>query len=362
MDGKAALRKMGSIFLFLLPLHIQAAAIVTAKAIQENTYSMGMSQEAQAFIAGSLAQRQYSDAIDRLDKELLRDPKNISLLYKKAAIYADIEKYYQSIDVLDQIHRIAPKDEQSNKLREIVESKLKELPRNEIGYDQDEAYVSDLHSTWTSANVHYFRYTKAGNFGGRVNYAHRFGTNAEQYQVEAYPILFRDVSYLSLIGAYANSTQTLFPQIQYSIEDYINFKHGIEGSFGERMIHFQNVKIFTYTGSLGKYLGNYFIWFRPYIFVPYSQQSYELGIRRYFSTRFSYISLKVGAGSYPDIGQIQPVSQVVIFHVKAISADAQLPISKRFYIRMGLGLARQTFLTNRLRIIRNANFGVMMQF
>lgn len=361
------LQKASIIFLLIIgfvPL-ARAAGFLDSTTLSVNNYNTGISPGLQLLIDQTLRQHKYKQSLDLLDQELQKDPKNITLLYKKAAIYADMEKYKESQAVLDQIIQLHPTDKQAIKLKDIIVDKRKDEPHNEIGFDQDEAYVSDLQSYWQYSSLHYYRLTDKGNFGGRVNYAKRYGTTGIQYQLEAYPKLTSN-SFATLTFAYANTTQILYPNLQYQVEGYIDVANGFEfslGQGGKKYITFSNQNIWNYTGSIGKYFGNNFMWYRPSYSTPKATLFNEIGLIHYFSDDAKkYLSVKVSAGRLPDIGDVPPLDQMIVISQQGINIAGQLPLKKTLFLRLGAGYNRQDFPTGLIRRITDVSVGFVWQF
>ena len=100
------------------------------------------------------------------------------------------------------------------RISKILEQPPSVGPKNEFGYDQDEAYVSDLKAYWSFSSLHYYRFTQAGIFGARVNYANKYAIAGEQYQLEAYPKIFPESlpgSYINLVFGLSNTSQQVYP-------------------------------------------------------------------------------------------------------------------------------------------------------
>jgi YaiO family outer membrane protein len=243
-------------------------------------------------------------------------------------------------------------------------------PLNELGFDQDEAYVSDIGGYWSYSSIHYYRFTKYGVFGARVNYADRYANGGEQYQLEAYPKLVKNFyfivdSYIELTGAKSNTSQRVFPQYQYSIEPYLTLPNDYEVSFGQRYSRGYGVNIYTYTGSIGKYLddGKYFLWFRPYHFTPKSVDYFEVGARRFFNDeQTSFITVRGGIGRMPDIGDVPPLNQIIILQEDNLSVDGQIPLRKDIFFKAGLGYSRQGYSFGHVRHVTDGSVGIFWQF
>lgn len=235
---------------------------------------------------------------------------------------------------------------------------------NEVGIDGAVSHVSDLSAYWTYGSLHYYRLTKTGTYGGRVNTAHRFGTTALQYQAEAYPE-FANGMYAALVLGYANQTQTLFPSYQYRGELYMPLASGYEASLGQGgqfFPRFSNINIYLFTGSLGKYMGNYFLWLRPYYFTPQSNLLCEIGLRRTFDDPNTYISIRASSGHLPDIGDLPPLSNLVTLSETAIGVSGQFPIGNNYYLKPDISYEHQVYPSSHIRNIATAFLGIFVRF
>jgi len=235
---------------------------------------------------------------------------------------------------------------------------------NEVGVDGALSYVSDLATYWTYSSLHYYRLTNKGTFGGRINSAHRFGSTAVQYQAEAYPVLYKG-AYAALSIAYANSTQTLFASYQYRVEGYFPLPQNYEfslGQGGQRFPRFGNQNIFLYTGSLGKYIGEYFVWARPFYYTPQSNFMYEVGLRRLFTDPNKYVSIRASSGHLPDIGDLPPLDNMITVSQSAIALGGQLPLKNNFFAKTDVSYAHQVYPSGLVRNISTLFLGVFVRF
>lgn len=233
---------------------------------------------------------------------------------------------------------------------------------NNIGISQEEDYVSDLKQYWSYSSLYYYRKTIHGIFGARVNYANRYSMGGEQYQLEAYPKISPNV-YAALSVGLSNTSQQVFPKYQYSVEPYFNLPKGYEASIGQRFIRSYDVNIYTYTGSIGKNVGNYFVWLRPYHYTPKSVDFFEAGIKRYFEgLDDTFVSFKVGTGKIPDIGDIPPLNQITILSANTFSIDGQFHATRCMLVRLGVGYARQVYQSGNVREITNGSINLTWKF
>lgn len=345
----------------LLPVTCLAAVDQTTIA---NFPSATITQAQSMIIEQSLVQKRYRDTIDYIDSEIQKEPNNTYLLYKKAEIYVDIEQYDKAIAVLDLIAVLSPHDAAVIALRQKIEKLTLSKPRNELGLNVDESYVSDVNGYWNYSSLHYYRFTNRGTYGARVNFAKRYGSTGEQYQLEAYPTFPGNpyLQYIQLSAAYANYTQILFPNLQYAIEPYFNLAKNFELSLGFKGLRSIGVNIYTYTGSLAHYSGNNYLWFRPYHYTPKSSNFFEVGVRHYFADPNVYVSIKGGIGKAPDILDLAPLNQIVVLDQNLIAINGQFSLKKNIYLQAGAGYLRQVFPSGNVRNITDASLGLIWQF
>lgn len=322
-----------------------------------------INQAQSQLIESRLQKNEYKQTLQHINSALEKNPNNVILLQKKAGIYIDTEDYLAAKTILNDAELIEPNNQETKRLRMIAEKYGTFIPTNEIGYNYDEAYVSDLETFWDFSSLHYYRYAESITLGARVNYAHRFGTTGEQYQLEAYP-QFKDsnLEYIKLQFAYANFTQILFPNYQYYIEPYFKLPKSFELSVGQSGLSSLGTHIYTFTSSLASYVGNNYIWLRPYHYTPKSSNFFELGIRHYFEKENSYINFKVGAGKAPDILDLAPFNNVAVLNQKLVSLNGQFSVSKQLYLQLGLGYLKQIFPSHKTREITDGNAGLIWKF
>jgi len=157
-------------------------------------------------------------------------------------------------------------------------------------------HVAGLRTDWNYRNTPVIGSVNYGTLAGgpidgdsKVNW---------QFQLEAYPrITSSDYMYLS--AAYSGSS--LFPRHYYGGEWFHSFQRGFEASAGVRWMQWEE-SIWFYTGSIGKYLGNYWFALRAYI-TPGEKatgQTYTLSARKYLATGKDYLGVKLEYGNSPD--------------------------------------------------------------
>jgi YaiO family outer membrane protein len=170
---------------------------------------------------------------------------------------------------------------------------------------------------WRLASLSVGGRTRKGSVIGRVNYANRFATNGMQVEADAYPRLSaRTYAYLN--AGYSDAA--IFPKWRVGGELFSTFPSAWEGSVGFRQLRFGGPPVTLVTGSLGKYVGNYWASVRPYFRFQRKGTSTSVGItaRRYFADGDHFVGFRAGYGTTPS-DQITPDQ---LARTSSYSADA----------------------------------------
>jgi YaiO family outer membrane protein len=359
---------------FIIGIGFSFSLVVANKSVAADTYALNGVNRFSIYNPQTTPPKMSHDAIkvqnERdlivLDQKLQKNPRDVKSLYQKALIYADQEKYNSATLMLDKVKEIDPHYAPANALRATLQNKIPDNAygkyKNKLGFDWNEAYITDLEHYWSYASLSYYRLTHAGTFGARVNYSHRLGHREKQYQVEAYPTLTPDVS-LAINYAYADPDQSLYPVYHYLVEGYFHLTPAVDWSAGQRFINFQGHNIYTYTGSIGRTIEDNYLWARPYFYNAGDSKYYEFGIKHFFfDNSNTYISFKTGFGKVPDIGDLEPLDSIVIFDTTAYNIDGQYQICDDLLLRGGIGYAKQVFPSGSIRRVKDFSLGVSWLF
>ena len=236
------------------------------------------------------------DALRYADEGLERKPDSDQFLYKKARALKAMGDLKGASEAARRSLEINPDHKEARALLESLKESS-QLYKMAIDYSYDA--FDKTFDPWNQVSVSLTRRTSFGPLIGRVNYAHRFGISAVQYEVDAYPKI-RPGTYAYLNAGYSSSS--IYPKYRFGGEIYQGFRRGFDASIGIRHLQFSSGNVNIYTGSIGKYYGNYWISFRPFITpgdVGVSQSGTVL-LRRYFEDSDNYVTLSFGAGSSPD--------------------------------------------------------------
>jgi YaiO family outer membrane protein len=299
----------------------------------------------------------YPQALEYCNRILAKNPENETVQYQKARILNSAEQYQDAAGVLENLLR---KNSANSDAMRLLDRVRLELIKNKItinytyDYFNNAAYNKD---PWQLIYLQYARKTSLGTLIGRVNYANRFATKAVQLEADAYPrIGENDYLYLN----YGFSNVSIFPRQRGGFEWYHSFPNAFEGSLGGRILHFQNSKrVVIYTGSFGKYLGNYWFSLRPFV-TPGSDGtsvSTYLIVRRYFSDPENYIGLRLGVGSSPDERRLLLFEGNQSAHLKSqsIKLDYNHIFSNRWILNTGVAFANEEYWIPKDDIIKIGN-------
>jgi YaiO family outer membrane protein len=178
---------------------------------------------------------------------------------------------------------------------------IKPLMLNSIGVLASADFYSDIYDPMQYYSVNYTRKTKYGSISAKVNFNHKFGTNAEQYEIDMYPKIVKGL-YAYVNAGYSNSP--LFPKSKYSAELFQSLPKAFEASLGFRALNYDTTTM-VYTGSAGWYTGNSYWLLRSYVTPGDAGTSVSgaLAYRKYRSDADNYFSVSVGMGYSPEINQ-----------------------------------------------------------
>jgi YaiO family outer membrane protein len=229
---------------------------------------------------------------------LAENSKDEYFMLKKSKILNTMGNYERAAAELDSLLKEYP---QNAEARNNLDKIRMELRKNWIRAD----YYLDLFDNssgidpWNMVSLSYGRKTAIGPVIARVNWAHRYEIEGFQYELDAYPTI-NENNYAYLNFGY--SDVVFFPTYRYGAEWYHKFPKEFEASLGMRALYFDKDQYYTITGSVGKYIGNYWLSLRGYV-TPDSTGTYLSGqvqARRYFSDALNYIGVKLNFGVSPD--------------------------------------------------------------
>jgi YaiO family outer membrane protein len=235
---------------------------------------------------------------------------------------------------------------------------LDDLRRFAARYQYDDVSGID---PWQDASLEVAQRFGFGTVIAGVNGAQRYRQNGVQVELQAYPRLTRK-SYVFIDAAWSNNKDVYLP-FRASLEPYYNFSNGWETSAGARYLQTTGTDVVTYTGTIAKYFGNYWLSGRPSFSRVATSNSYgwEVTGRRYFSDRYDYLALLVGRSLGIDAETRDPLR----FTRPARLGDFLARIERRQPLgrshsraTYGIGYEREEIAPGRNRLHRSATLGL----
>lgn len=235
-----------------------------------------------------------------------------------------------------------------------VEKSIAPTPKsylNEIAIYQQNYYITDVRKVWDYTSVSYGRQTQLGKLYGKINYASRLKRQAAQYEIEFFPKL-NNFLYLDLDASVANQP-VLFPNYAYSGELFVVFPHLFNSSYGAQMNRIDNRHQYSrFTTSISKDISVSNLTFRPYFYLPSAGASsilYTANYRYTFAEPYGYMGFIVGAGTTPDLANLETVDFLVLKN-KILSPYINFALFQdRLILNMSLLYQNQIFPNDRVR-------------
>lgn len=177
----------------------------------------------------------------------------------------------------------------------------------------------------------------------RVREARRFGLYGTQVEGEAYPHL--DAQTYLYLGIAGSSSSDVYPTLRLAGEIYRALPAAWEVSLGGRYARTPVVRLGTITGTVARYMGNWWLSARP-SYTSYSGEHARAlsGVaRRYFSGRYDYLSMTVSgsAGADPEARDPLRLERAATVHGWAAHVERLRPVGERLRLRCGAGYERE---------------------
>lgn len=297
----------------------------------------------------------YDFALKYADYGLTFYSSYADFLIKKAKALQHLEQPEEAALVIRQLLNLYPSNTEGLKLESLL-SDAALLNEIKVYYRTD---LFDSESPW---HLSYMEYARRVNFGTlilRMNYANRFNKGGFQIESDGY-INIRSGTYSYVNAGYSGSS--IFPKIRLGIEPYQMLPYAFEISLGLRYLEFNSSVVRIFTGSVGKYLGNFWISYRFYLTPKPERTGFTsaLYIRRYFSNVDNFITLRLGVGlvSYSEIEdeQFSGISS------KGAAFEFQFGLSDLTYIRGEINYGNHEFYKGRYRNRYGFKLGFQQRF
>jgi YaiO family outer membrane protein len=245
-----------------------------------------------ALIDVELADGRPDTALGLAEEGLAREPGSAELERRRSRALLALGRRQEALAAAEAAVRADPG---SRAARRHYVGLLDEMLPNKFSADYEyESYDEDL-GNWHLLSASYRREMGFGSLIGRVNYADRLDDSGAQFEVDSYPDIGRNgYGYLN----FGYSSSDLFPQYRYGAEYFHAFPRGFEGSLGMRYLDYDTSNVTIYTGTVAKYVGAYWIAWRPNWVEKDSGSSFSngLAVRRFFGSRYEYAEFSVSGG------------------------------------------------------------------
>ena len=232
-------------------------------------------------------------------------------------------------------------------------------PRSSLGLDVGYVSFNGELDPWTLAAVSIGRQGSAGLLIGRVNVANRFSSTGAQYEADAYPSLGKSM-YGYLNAGY--SSASIFPEWRWGAEVFGNLPNAYEASLGFRQLRFGGAPVTLFTGSVGKYVGNYWFSARPYLRSKDGGLSASAGLtaRRYHEGRDDYIGARISYGSTQSDRVI--ATELARTSSMSVGVHGSRRLATRVFGTWSLGYEREEPGVGRARNRYEVNAGTRVDF
>ena len=356
--GRAESRKLCKLILLHDSTYYDAAVLMGRTYLWDDKYdsarfvlnkviisSPGYYDAMDALIDVDLMSDNNEGAIKNSDLALSYHKDDNGFIYKKARALNKDEKPKEALGILSVILAKDPLNDDAKTLKASIIEGRRTYTLSVDYY----TYTFSNDDSWYFGSVSVGK--KIPKFGSvifRCNYAKRFDREGYQYEIDAYPAIVKGI-YLYFNTGFSNKKN--FPYSRFTLEPYFKLPAKFELSLGFRYLNFDqdhfvdfgSGKVMIYTGTIGKYIGNYWLSLRPY-FVPGTDgwsKSVNFTVRRYFIDELNYLSLTVGTGMSPDEQQYAYDPYLTYLKSYKLSLEYQRKIGERFMLTVGTGYARE---------------------
>lgn len=229
-----------------------------------------------------------------------------------------------------------------------------------IGVDYSYAWFQGDIDPWNMGAISVGQRRSSGSFIARMNLARRFATNGAQFEADAYPTLGKK-AYAYLNAGYSGSA--VFPEWRFGGEFFRTLPRAFEASAGFRQLRFEGTDPVTlFTGSVGRYSGNYWYSLRPYLRDKDSglSGSATLTARRYYADADNWVGARIGYGSSPSDDLL--LSQLSRTSTISAALNASRSTSPRAVTLWSFSFEREELFGARFRNHWEAGAGLRLRY
>jgi YaiO family outer membrane protein len=292
-------------------------------------------------------------AVDLAQDALKRKPGNPVLLLALARGLRAKRDLPAAEAVVERLLAADPGNEDGRKLQRVLNDEGKRL---QTGISQSGEWFNDGSKPWYETQITLRQSLHSGSLIGRFSQAQRFGMTGRQSEVEYYPRI-RPGTYAYLGAGYSPDAR-LYARHRLGAELFQSVGRGIELSGGFRLLSFGE-KVRIYTGSVGKYRGNWYLSVRTFLTpdITGTSRSFQFLARRYLGSGASYFGLRFGHGSTPI--EARSIQDVSILRSNSVACEWVGQITKDLSWNVRSGFSREDRVY-RSRLLRYYSDGGLM--
>lgn len=219
-------------------------------------------------------------------------------------------------------------------------------------------FLDDGSDPWHAASVEVGARRVRLSAVGRVNYASRFGREAVQIEGEAYPA-WPGLGYAYLALGWSPEGAP-FPEVRAAAEFFAALPSAFEASLGYIHNEYEGGAVPIWAGSLGKYVGNYWLSVRPYWLPEQEELSVALVGRRYLHAGDEFVTMRLVRGTAPET--LASAADAARVESYSLIADAQLRVARRWLVLPQASFTTEELSGDRSRVRGALGMGVMYRF
>lgn len=270
--------------------------------------------------------KNFGAAVSVMEEALRYHPLETDFLLRKIRAHLSLGENRQASVALARLERVNPSHEALPELRRQAANRIL---RNTVGASYGYEGWSDIFGRIHSAGLLLRRKTDLGTVIGRLSYMDRPGRTGLQGRFTAYPVISQGVyGYLD----YGYSGSGLFPKHRMGAELFHGLPWSLEGSLGGRYLRFSDASSVTMiTGSLSRYLGNYYLSLRAFFTLHSAGTSRALTVtlRRYLANPDHYLWLTGTWGVSPRERTYQQVNaDVFLLKSRGIAGGIRMALGR----------------------------------
>lgn len=294
------------------------------------------------------------EILDRA-KSNLGSPTPDEIVYRQSRLLYYREEYNEAYAMVQPLFDKGFKQEgMLSYMRNLERLKMVNAVGATYDYDTFEGQIAPWH-TWSLYGRTRTKLT--GALIARVTQSVRYEDFGTLVELDAYPSIGKNgYAYINLGGSGAG----FFPKFRFGASYYHNLENAWEVEGGYRYLGFSTATHII-TGSVGKYVGNWWLNLRLNV-IPDdagTSTSTQFTARYYFKTAEDFFSLQLGTGVSPD-EETRDQSQLLNSY-RARLGYQQL-ISPKFMIYGFTGYSRDELSTDNFRNNINLSLGVEYRF